>query len=510
MMKPAMTTTTMQITTTMMITIMVKSTRSRTLLLAGLLPFCLSMTPALAQAEAPSQAESASGAADIYDEPEGESVDDSETETEPDIQDPVTAPVPTQNNVASFLQAPFRQQQFVPDISLILDMGVGGYSIEDAQRQSFISPYNLQQQVDSHHMINPNTGFNLNYAELSLSAPVDPYLDLFTVFHLSAFEIEIEEAYGRTRGLPFNTEIKAGKFLSHFGRLNAQHAHFWNFNDNPLVYQHFFGSENLNELGLRLGWLAPTDFYLDFGLEFLQGQNPVSFGQQGFVSGDRELKAVNWPNLVVGTAKASVDLSDNLVLLGGLSYARGGQRVVNNGAVAEDAHAGHFHAQQLAEGTPVQNYVGVSQVFGADASLRWFINSYQELSWQSELLFKDSSGNQYVEGQPVARQLLQLGGYSELAWRFAQQWRTGLRADIMGLNQDVNQGSNGAALQDLQPSAAQTRYTALLEYYPSEFTRLRMQYNLDATGFDLQSQAPVHGLFLNLNLVMGAHGAHVF
>ena len=93
-------------------------------------------------------------------------------------------------------------------------------------------------------------------------------------------------------------------------------------------------------------------------------------------------------------------------------------------------------------------------------------------------------------------------------WRFAQQWRTGVRADVMGLNQNMGQDLN----QDSDPQAttAQTRYTALLEYYPSEFSRLRLQYNLDATGFDLQSQAPVQELFLNLNLVMGAHGAHVF
>lgn len=457
----------------LMATIMAKCLQSHTLrLLTGILSLCLSVTvPVYAQVE---------------------STPDNVVESEaPEDQEDLLQNL---NSTASFLQAPFRQQQFVPDISLILDMGVGGYSVDDAQRQSFISPYNLQQQVDTHHMINPNTGFNLNYAELSLSAPVDPFLDLFTVFHLSAFEIEIEEAYGRTRGLPFNTEVKAGKFLSHFGRLNAQHAHFWKFNDSPLVYQHFFGSENLNELGLRLSWLAPTDFYLDFGLEILQGQNPVSFGQQGFESGDRELKAVNWPNLLVGTAKASVDLTDNMVLLGGLSYARGGHRVVNNGTVAEDDHSGHFHAQQIAEGMPLQNYVGVSQILGADLSLRWFMNAYQELSWQSEILLKESSGNQYIEGQPIAHRFLQTGGYSELVWRFAQQWRSGLRADIMAADSQV----------------PQTRYTALLEHYPSEFTRLRLQYNLDATGFDSQAQAPVHGLFLNLNMVMGAHGAHVF
>lgn len=398
------------------------------------------------------------------------------------------------DNPSVFLQAPFRQQQFVPDISLILDMGVGGYSVDDATRQGFLSPYNLKQQKDMHHAINPNTGFNLNYAELTLSAPVDPYVELFSTFHLSAFEFEIEEAYGRSRGLPFNTEIIAGKFLSHFGRLNGQHAHFWNFNDKPLVYEHFFGSENLNELGVRLGWLAPTDFYLDLGLEVLQGQNNASFGQQGFTSGDQELKAVDWPNLIVATAKTSVDLTDNLILLGGLSYARGGTRFVGADA-ADDPHAGHFHAQQASDAPEaLAEYAGATQVLGGDLSLRWFLDSYRDINWQSEILLRQSQGNRYVEGTPVATSFLQWGGYSQVLWRFAQQWRAGVRADLMAG----------------QPQGNQSRYTTMVEYLPTEFTRLRMQYNLDATGFSATEQAPVHGLFVNLNLVMGAHGAHEF
>lgn len=434
-----------------------------------------------------------------------ESIEVEETIEMP-VEDPVSDPV---NDPLSFLQAPFRQQQFVPDISLILDMGAGAYSVPDAQRKALISPYALQQQVDYHHAVNANTGFNLNYAELTLSAPVDPYLELFSTFHLSAFEFEIEEAYIRSRGLPLNTELVAGKFLSHFGRLNAQHAHFWSFNDKPLVYDHFFGSENLNELGARLSWLAPTDFFLDFGLEVLQGKNSNSFGQSGFVSGDQELLAVNLPNLMVGTVKTSFDVFDSLTVLGGLSYARGGSRFVAPDASAGVEHDGHFHAAQVSTVTPVEPltaYVGATQIFGADLSLRWFLDSYRDLSWQSEVLLRQSQGNRYAEGVANPTSFLQLGGYSQVLWRFAQQWRAGVRADLMGLNQR-HEG-------DLAVSAAtlpQTRYTTMVEYLPSEYTRLRLQYNLDATGFDgLAQTAPVHGLFLNLNVVMGAHGAHAF
>lgn len=395
---------------------------------------------------------------------------------------------------------PFNQQAFVPAISLILDASAGLHNLSNEDFGGLLSPLSLEAPGPEAEGINVGNGFNLNYAELSLAAPIDPYLDLFTVFHLHPSEFEIEEAYATTRGLPYNLTFKAGKFLSHFGRINPQHAHFWNFNDAPLVYSAFFGNEGLNELGARISWLAPTPFYLDLGLEVLQGNNSASFGKQGFTRGPNTLSENNLPDLVVATAKASFDLLDNLVLLGGLSYAQGGSRFfIEPPAGTADAAA----APTLGDGS-LAAFAGTTSVAGADLSLRWFIDSYNELSWQTEFLFRHLGGQSYDDTGSSALEKNQSGLYSQLLWRFGQQWRTGVRLDLLTQNQTISAGTSSSGPSMLP------RYAAMVEYLPSEFTRLRLQYELDQSRFANGANEAVHGLYLNLNLAMGAHGAHQF
>ena len=394
--------------------------------------------------------------------------------------------------------SPFQQQNYVPNISLIMDSSVGGRNFSNEDLTRMLQPLNLQQEADVAEMMNATNGFNFNYAELAIGSPVDPYLDLFSVFHLRPDGFEIEEAYALTRGFPFDLQVKVGKFLSDFGRLNSQHAHYWSFNDAPIIYSEFFGAENLNEVGARLSWLAPTDFYLNLGLEVLKGENEKSFGTLGLSVGDHSVSEINLPNLLVGTVKTSFDLSDNLVILGGLSLAQGGTRIPG------DAD-GDAEVKQLANlPAGLANFAGTTQIGGADLSLRWFIDSYRELSWQSEFLFRHTGGSVYDSVGIQTLDKYQSGLYSQLIWRFAQLWRTGLRLDLLTQNQTFSEAAviNGAAVLP--------RYTAMLEYNPSEFTRFRLQYNIDQTHFLDDRNPLLHEVFLQMNLAIGAHGAHNF
>lgn len=446
--------------------------------------------------KASDKAEGKTGKSGHKPKPDASSAPDAQTSdgTDTGTSDPSqqTSPFDQSNN-------PFNQQAFVPAISLILDASAGLHSLSNEAFGNLLSPFSLEAPDPQAEGINVGNGFNLNYAELSLAAPIDPFIDLFTVFHLHPSEFEIEEAYATSRGLPYNLTVKAGKFLSHFGRLNPQHGHFWNFNDQPLVYQAFFGPEGLNELGARVSWLVPTPFYLDLGLEVLQGNNSASFGKQGFTRGPNTLSENNLPDLVVATAKTSFDLLDNLVLLGGLSYAQGGSRFFIEPPAGTAAAA----APALGDGS-LAAFAGTTSIAGADLSLRWFIDSYNELSWQTEFLFRHLGGQSYDDNGSSAMEKNQSGLYSQLLWRFGQQWRTGVRLDLLTQNQTISAGtsSNGPSMLP--------RYAAMVEYLPSEFTRLRLQYELDQSRFADGAGQSVHGLYLNLNLAMGAHGAHQF
>ncbi len=456
--------------------------------------------PSLAQSEAQSEAQSSPPPAPT-EPPELQEPESTEEEvlTPAEVSASEAPPLVDDTTQSNPFNSPFSQQNFVPDISLILDLSGGLRNLSNEGFEALQSPLKLQGSSSGHgHSLNAHNGFNLNYAELTLQAPADPFFDVFATFHLSPSEFEIEEAYFTSRGLPGNFQVKAGKFLSHFGRINNQHAHFWNFNLLPMVYEDFLGGEALNEIGAQVSWLAPTDFFLNLGLEVLQGSNAESFGTTGFSVGDQQLKAVELPNLAVAYAKTSLDLSDDLVLLGGLSYAQGGTRHSGSAEVATDAHV-----HQLVP-TPIGAFAGGTRLLGADLSLRWLIDSYRELSWQSEFLHRSLDGSRYdATGRvPLAKE--QSGLYSELVWRFDWQWRTGLRLDLVTRNDSWENAQ-------LKPGATLLpRYTAMVEYHPSEFSRLRLEYNYDLTRFADGVQTPVQSVFLNLNLAMGAHGAHQF
>jgi hypothetical protein len=54
------------------------------------------------------------------------------------------------------------------------------------------------------------------------------------------------------------------------------------------------------------------------------------------------------------------------------------------------------------------------------------------------------------------------------------------------------------------------RYTTMLEFSPTEFSRFRLQYAFDRSRFLDGVQKPVHEVLLQMNIAVGPHGAHSF
>lgn len=378
--------------------------------------------------------------------------------------------------------SPFAQQSFVPDISLILD---SSYIYRNLTNDNF-GGLKIPGFISNNGEFQKN-GFNFNYAELSLGSTVDPYFDMMAVFPITKEGIEVEEAYINTRNLPFSFQIKAGKFRSSWGRLNSQHEHVWDFIDPPVIYTALFGGEQLNETGVQVNWLAPTDFYLLLGAEGFQGENENSFGTNGFTIGKNTLGENNLPNLVTGFAKTSFDIGSNFTILGGLSYAHGGTR----------------QSDITDEPKNSTGYDGISNIFGADLTLKYFLDSYRYLSWQSEFMYRNSGGNTYNTDNIIPTTKNQSGLYSQIVWRFDQLWRTGIRYDLLTQN-DVFQNN-----LNLNNPSALSRYSAMIECNLSEFSRLRLQFNHDRSKYSDVIQ-PVNEVFLQLNMSIGSHGAHAF
>ncbi len=166
----------------------------------------------------------------------------------------------------------FDQSKFVPDIAFILDVSGVARDMLNEKYYSLTIPgfsYPFLNEMGSSGL-NAHRGINFNYGEMSLYSVVDPYFDLFAVIGLSPDGAGLEEAYFTTRKLPYGFQVKAGKFLASFGRVNEQHEHFWDFANRPLVSTALFGDEGLNEIGAQATWVAPTPFFLVFGAEVIE------------------------------------------------------------------------------------------------------------------------------------------------------------------------------------------------------------------------------------------------
>ena len=340
----------------------------------------------------------------------------------------------------------FGQSAFLPDIALILNGSAVARDVGNDRYENFAIP-GFIEAGDANLPFNKNRGFNLNYAELSLHAAVDPYFDAYAVFHLQPEVFEVGEAYVVTRSLPYSLRVKAGKFKSDFGRINAQHQHSWHFDTQPLVYKAMLGAEGINDPGVQLQLVAPTDFYLMAGVEALQGNNERSFGD------------TDENNLYVGYLKASTDVGETTVL-GGASVAHG------------------------------KNETGRStDIYGVDFTTQTYLDAYSALTWQSELLYRvyDRDGGDDD----------QAGLYTELVYRIDKNYSCGVRYGTLFKNVADEP-------DDLD------RYSVMAEYRPFPMSRLRLQYNRDRSKVIDGERREIDEVIFSLNVAAGAHGAHAF
>ncbi len=129
--------------------------------------------------------------------------------------------------------------------------------------------------------------------------------------------MEIEEAWVETMRLPAGLSARFGRMFSDVGYLNEKHRHSWDFADMPLPYQAFLGNQYIDD-GLRLGWVAPTDLYLQLSGELLRGDRYPFVGAASSGVGAHTLRG-----RLGGDVGASHSWQAGLSWLSGESIGRG-------------------------------------------------------------------------------------------------------------------------------------------------------------------------------------------
>ncbi len=395
----------------------------------------------------------------------------------------------------------FDQSKFVPDIALILDLSGVTRDMANEKYYSLAIPgfsYPFLHEMGSSGS-NAHRGWNFNYGELSLYSVVDPYFDLFAVIDLAPDGAGLEEAYFSTRKLPYGFKVKAGRFLASFGRVNEQHEHFWDFANRPLIATALFGEDGLNEIGAQATWVPPTSFYLTFGAEVLNGVNEQSFGTSGFSDpgGTVSVNPVQGPNLYIGFVRSSFDIEEASILFG-ISNAVGTTRT------------DHGFSSPGSTGQAVN---ANTDIIDGDLTVKYSLDAIRYLSFQSEYMYRVLNGTEYTRDSSITISSPSLdkhnsGFYAQVAAKVDQLWRMGIRYDLLMQN-DVSLGGADQHMPSNLP-----RYSAMIEYSPTEFSRFRLQFDRDLSRYAQASggwsRQPYTQVILQANLTIGAHGAHAF
>jgi hypothetical protein len=372
---------------------------------------------------------------------------------------------------------------FNPAFSLIL---AGTYG--NLQRDPAIPATGFAMDQNPGH----EQGFNLGESEMGVSANIDPEYRGVATFSLApAGGISVENAFVQTTSLGSGLNVKFGRFFSGLGYLNEQHAHAWDFADQPLAYAVLWNNQ-LGEDGVQLKWLAPTEMFLEIGGETGKGRS--------FPGTDT---AKNGSGVNILFAHIGDDIGIEHSWRAGISWHQTRRVKATSTAVPDLLNTA---------GGVSDSFSGDSHTAGLDLVWKYAPNGNireRYLKFQGEYfqrkesgdLTYDTAGRNITDTYAVTRN----GWYVQSVYQFMPRWRTGLRYDR--LDPGVAQvGALNAANVIANYTFNPTRTTLMLDYSPSEFSRFRFQLAQDNSRQNLTDNQ----FFVQYIMSMGAHGAHSY
>jgi hypothetical protein len=375
------------------------------------------------------------------------------------------------------------------DLSLDINTAAGGSTATDAQLATL--------QGGDHDP--KRRGYTLQQAEISLFGAVDPYFNAEAHIVFKEDSVELEEAYGTTTQLPFSLQLKAGYYLTEFGRTNPQHPHQWPWLDQPVVNTRLFGPDGNRGVGSRLSWLAPLPWFSEVlagmqnpddptetsftGIDSSAGTTPTTIGgRPAFAHPTRSLAdflyATRWVN--------NWELPENVMLQLGASAAFGPNNTGPNGRTA---------------------------IVGGDLLLKWREDRFgiPNLAWQTEVIarrYKADDAIDPVSAAAIPEAILRDWGLcSQVLVGFMPRWAAGLRGDYATGDGDSYVLGSGFVDRQTDPFRDDRwRVSPLITFNATEFSKFRLQYD-----YDHAEHLPSHraqSVWLGLELMIGAHPAH--
>jgi acyl-CoA-binding protein len=327
--------------------------------------------------------------------------------------------------------------------------------------------------------------------ELNVAAAVDPFAKGYVVANASADATSgeatfgIEEAALQTTSLPYNLELKAGRFFGEFGRLGYIHDHELPFVNRPLALDQYVGGETRTD-GAQLNWLLPVPHYVS-----LTAGAGVGFGGDSPLSNPGSYRSLSGLTYF-GRLSTFFNLTPDWNIETGISglinpseQDRGGAIVQPNGSTMTEKE------RRLA---------------GLDFKLNWVPlrnNQFKGFTWGTEVLYSDSrflfdpdgslnpaSLSPGRSGDEFQGNVGSLGLYTYATYKWHRQWSAGFLFDYV---------QNAENHSDVTYA-----YSPYITYALSHWNQLRLQY----THTDHQGSSPFKSddaIYLQWAWIIGSH-----
>jgi hypothetical protein len=307
-----------------------------------------------------------------------------------------------------------------------------------------------------HNAFAPSPSFEMHESELGVQAIIDPYArgDFFLSFGEEG--VNLEEGYITLTALPAGFVAKVGKFRGAFGKVNTMHNHVLPWVDRPLVTNNLVGGEDgLDDAGLSVQRIlpAPKGLFLELTGQVFRGD-----------SGDQEhplfQRFTNSDVSALGHLRAFKDITESTNLDLGASYS---------------------------QGTNSAGSSFLTRLYGVDATVRWKPlrrSIYHSFVGRGEFIWSQRQQRPFEQRA--------FGFYTSADYQLGRRWFVGGRFDRSGEAEHASLIDKG--------------FSAVLTYWPSEFSQIRGQYRFTRYPGNINANE----LFMQVMFSLGAHGAHTF
>jgi len=368
----------------------------------------------------------------------------------------------------------FAQSNINPDISLI---------------GTFNTFTNFNEDTPEYGKIN----FEMPSFELFIDGYLNPYARAAANIAFEDGEFAAEELYANiVRGLPLDIQIKAGKYLLGFGKLNLVHPHAWPFINRPLFHQVYFGEEGFNDIGANFSFILPTeDFYTTLDLGVYKG-DAISNNTGGE---DADVHEVRGNSLIfVGRLGSFFSIGDFSNLDIGLS-----------GSYGNYAKSSFYFPDSISFSSEMLPYLYSS----LDFKFKYKPDSYTSLVIQGEGILNHRDVIRGIDFMPSIESINTFGGFIYFDYQFLKQFSVGLKYDFTyGIIGD-EPAFNTLANDDMNKTNGIEYWVG---YYPIEET-LALRLGAQNLLFDLADNLKKDTettITLQLIFSLGPHKAHQF